>query len=378
MPKTDTFHILIIFFALSITACQANPKVDLTAVPPVLASAANPSIPPTALPPAVSTPIITPLPAPTRSPLPPPAAPACFVSLAAPAAFLPDNFHILLRAPKEVQIFNLQSLQVEKRFPAPSNLSYALALSPDGKTLAWALENNAIQLLRLWDGRLLATLKGHTAAVTRLKFSPGGDRLYSASHDTWVRVWDLKGNQLRAFQPAGADNLPSPVLGLGLSPDASRLVTIPMDGPVSISSLENDRLVNTWGGSGGNDTSDITFSPDGQFAAANLAAGLFLWKTADGTQVLPGETRVINSLAAAYSPDGSFLAYSDIGEKDSIVLASPDGTRKLRTLEGHQAPVWALLFSPDSSLLASADGLEMRIWRVADGQWLFVAKSECP
>jgi len=80
-------------------------------------------------------------------------------------------------------------------------------------------------------------------------------------------------------------------------------------------------------------------------------------------------------MAVTYSPDGSLLTYSDL---NNIVLSSPDGSQTLRTLEGHQSPIFELLFSPDGSTLVSADDMEIRVWRVEDGELQAIGKNTCP
>jgi WD40 repeat protein len=187
----------------------------------------------------------------------------------------------------------------------------------------------------------------------------------------------MEGNLIHAFQPPGAFGFPNEVLGIGISPEGTMLATIPFDGPVKLWDLSDYQLVRELGSTGGYDTSDISFSPDGQLVASDAATGLFLWKTPDGTELLSGSPG-INSMAVAFSPDGRFLAYGEIGEKFDVVLSSPDGAQKIRTLEGHPAPIGILFFSPDSSLLLSSDWVETRIWRVEDGQLLYVGKSSCP
>ncbi|HEX6269176.1 MAG TPA: hypothetical protein VFZ43_02985 [Anaerolineales bacterium] len=304
--------------------------------------------------------------------------PPCFVTGFSPIAFMPDGVRILVKAENGVQIFNLQTMEEEEFLDAPTSLNLpAVALSPDGGILAWALEDLSIQLIRTSDKKLLHTLTGHTDLIGKLSFSPDGDRLFSASHDTWVRIWDMGGNLVYAFQPTGALDFPNEVLGIGISPDGRMLASIPFDGPVKLWDLKDYKLVRELGGFGGYDTSDISFSPDGQVVASDTATGLFLWKTSDGTELLGGNPG-INSMAAAFSPDGRFLAYSEIGEKHNVVLSSPDGTQKIRTLEGHASPVGVLIFSPDSSLLLSSDWVETRIWQVEDGQLIYVGKSVCP
>jgi len=283
-----------------------------------------------------------------------------------------------MKADSGVQIFNLQTMQEEAFLEAPTNLNGpVVALSPDGETLAWALEDFSIQMVRISDKKVLHTLVGNTGMVTRLKFNPTGDKLFSASQDTWIRIWNSNGELAASFQPTGADNFPSEVLGMGISPDGNKLASIPADGPTKVWNLTDYALIKELGGSGGYITSDVSFSPDGQYVAADLATGLFLWRASDGKEILGGNPG-INSMAYAFSPDGRYLAYADTDQQNNIILSSSDGTQKIKIFEGHQAPIFELIFSPDGSMLASTDGQEIRIWQIGTGEILYIGKSECP
>lgn len=293
--------------------------------------------------------------------------PSCFTPEQLPAlAFSPDDGAILVRASAGVQIFNLKSGALEAFIRSSKNVITA-ALSPDGQVVAWVLDDNTIDLVRVSDQKVLQTLSGHTDMVTKLRFSPNGDFLVSASHDYWVKVWNLEGEELRSFQ-AGA-------LGIGISPNGSMLATVPFDGPVALWDLATGEKIKDLGGTGGYDTSDAEFSPDGQYLAVDLASGIYIWHISDGALVW---NAVKNSMAVTFSPDGQYLAYSDVADSNKVILSDPDTGRLIRVIDKMQSPVWELFFSPDASLLAVTDGVEIRVWRVEDRTLLSVGKSNCP
>jgi WD40 repeat protein len=371
MIKVPTQTVLFVLLVINLPACQGAPAPTLAATSLPTRAATPTTLPSATVPPASPTAVLTVGPASAAT------AP-CFVTYLAPIAFSPDGTRTFVRAEKGVQVYNLQTAQEESFIPSPAEKTMlAVAVSPDGETLAWSLDDNTIQLIRVEDGKLLHTLQGHTDMIGKLRFSPDGSRLYSASHDTWVRVWDMDGDEVFAFQPTGANDLPNEVLGMGISPDGKVLATIPFDGPVKLWNAQDGSLIKQLGGTGAVDTTDVVFSPDGQLVAADTATGLFLWETADGTELLGGNPG-INSMAVAFAPDGRFLAYGEIGETSVIVFASPDGNDKIRTLEGHAGPVGELIFSPDGSHLLSSDWVETRLWRVEDGALISIGKTVCP
>jgi len=357
-PKKVVLWSFVLFL---VTAC--NPTQVAVSPTPTLTLHPTDTLTPAF--PATAT--FTPPPLPTDTPA---LVVPCFVTYIDPFAFLPDSLNLLVRANKGVQQFNLQTMQQEQFINSPSNLNGpVVAISPDGEVLAWALEDGTVQLTRISDQAVLTNITPGQVSPIKLEFSPAGDRLFSASHDGTLKVWDMEGNLLNGFQPGGGE-----FMNIGLSHDGTMLATIPSDGEITLWNADNFKIITGLSSSGGYDTSDVVFSPDGEYIAADLATGLFLWKLPDRTELL-GASSAINSMAAAYSPDGSLLAYSDLNH---IVLSSPDGSQILRTLEGHRSPIFELLFSPDGSTLVSADDMEIRVWRVEDGELLAIGKSACP
>jgi WD40 repeat protein len=70
-----------------------------------------------------------------------------------------------------------------------TNLITAMAISPDGRTLAAALDRN----IHLWDlrtGKELGQFKGHKGTVVSVVFAPDNQTVITGSADTTALVWD--------------------------------------------------------------------------------------------------------------------------------------------------------------------------------------------
>ncbi|MCI0460430.1 MAG: WD40 repeat domain-containing protein [Gemmataceae bacterium] len=258
-------------------------------------------------------------------------------------AFTPDNKSVALalRWPAEqyLCLINLATGREVCAFWGWDGWVGQFAFSPDGKTLAAATTTEVY----LWDitkPDTPRTLKGHPKGLGSLAFSPDGRLLaaaggwFSDSKDQAVRLWDVAtGKELRRLEGHA-----TAAVALSFSPDGRRLVAVSPD-----ENSEKGKPPVRWG-------------------------RLCVWEVASGQEVLARAVKT-SCASLAFSPAGRVLACGSgptrQDDEKGAVLWDLDNMQELARLQGHDATVDCLAFTPDSKALVtgSADRTAL-LWGV--------------
>ena len=245
---------------------------------------------------------------------------------------------------------------------APEDLR--LAFSPDGARVASLSDDRTVVVWNVATGQTEQTLQGHASPVTGVAFSPHRDTLYTSSLNDGVIAWDLTGTRGLVRQLTTAAG---PVAGIAFSPHDPNLLALAQgDGPVTLWDVSTRTRIGKPLAVTGGPENPVAFSADGGvLAAANRADGAVVLFDV-GTHARAG--RPLRPPYADIRPGGSLNNISGIAfSRDGRLLATgdQDGFIVLWDLAKHPpifhpapqvccAAITSVAFSPDGRTLASA------------------------
>jgi WD40 repeat protein len=289
-------------------------------------------------------------------------------------------------------------------YTAPDNIGgqqaiSALAFSPNGQLLAYGGVDQTVHLRRLPENEPLAMLAGHQGTITALDFSPDGRLLLSTAFDGTVRLWGSTEEGTPATTPAvtatslpAAEVTPSPVPRVQVSIGVPRAQE-EAESIATVSSTIMSTAVNTVTGTvtGDGAVPAATATPTAQPTSTPTATNTPL-PTATPTRTprptatrAPAATSVVVA-AGAIVPAlvGDLVEMSAVNVGSAMDVAFPPNGEALAVatgsrvlfLESQTLRDWGVMeeeattlaFSADGTLLATANGTVVTLWRLSDGE----------
>ena len=258
----------------------------------------------------------------------------------------------------------------------------AVAFSPDGKTLAAAVdtgkmtyESRGIHLYQWNTGKKTGELVGSNRLqmIFSLAFSPDGKTLASTGRGASIQLWDpAKGKEILR----GGEGNEMWVETVAFSPDGKTVASAGRDNTIVLWEAGTGKFIRRIAGAVprarpgalfNEKVWSLAFSADSKTLASGSGdTSIYLWDSATGKQIsrLDGHKHWVRSVA--FSPDGKTLVS---GSQDKTVRLWDLGTGKpIRQFDGHGDGVRNVAFSRDGKMLASLSEHALLIWEPTTGK----------
>lgn len=258
----------------------------------------------------------------------------------------------------------------------------AIAFSRNGKMLAVATFKNEVQLRSVDDGKLVHTLGFPVGSVSALAFSHDGTLLAGGSNDRKVHLWNPDSGALvrtlsehtasisaMAFMPG--DQMLIAACGARLrfwNPQTGESLTTIADSKVHINAVVASPDGKTFVTGGTSWSLKLWKIPEArEFTMDRLLDGSWLRTLREQPRLAEQTSHKDSTRALAMTADGRLLAS---GGFDKVVRLwrLPELT-PVNAFEGHQGEINSLAFSPNGATLVSASADKtIRMWPVVEGE----------
>lgn len=242
-----------------------------------------------------------------------------------------------------------------------------------------------IKLWNIVNGQKIVTLQGHRDQhVFSVQFSPDGKTLASSGDYNEIKLWNTEnGSEIRtlkgfaqrvtciAFSPDGK------ILASGGDPPGHQFHINPeIDAIIDDKGTVVDNQINLWDVGTGRPIktlqghyhfiNSLVFSPKGGILVSSSADNTVKWWDIANGKEIKNVPEKASSLT--FSPDGTILATAN---GRIIKFWNVADGKEIRMFQGHLSGVGCIVFNPDSTMLASGSSDNtIKIWSVVNGSEL--------
>ena len=269
----------------------------------------------------------------------------------------------------ETEVYN--PLIFKGVFTDPKRAPVSIALSPDGRHLAWPsawitiLDDNSmayngidndIQIIDTQTRKVIKNLEGHSESVIRVAFSPDGKQLASIGWDGYLKLWNTED-----YKEFASIKLSPLVWKIEYSQDSRHLMAFEFSNNYvfHVDTAEGILLKRVGFES---DMNAFAIHPKKKQYAISSPGSIWIKDFQDRTLSKISNDAGLWSLA--FSLDGKYIAAGGVG--GFIYIFDVDRKKRVRTIAAHSGTIFLLRCSPDGQyLLSSGTDSNVKLWRWA-------------